>query len=68
MEMFTTHDGMQIFFKHWGSGQALAFHHGWPLSGDDWGNQMLFFLKRGFRKPFPRQMPPRTCNELRYRC
>jgi non-heme chloroperoxidase len=46
---FTTKDGTQIFYKDWGTGQPIVFHHGWPLSGDDWDNQMLFFLARGFR-------------------
>ena len=42
-------DGTQIFYKDWGSGQPIVFHHGWPLSADDWDNQMLFFLEKGFR-------------------
>ncbi len=45
----TTSDGTQIFYKDWGSGQPIAFHHGWPLSSDDWDAQMLFFLHKGFR-------------------
>jgi non-heme chloroperoxidase len=45
----TTRDGTEIFYKDWGSGQPIVFHHGWPLSADDWDNQMLFFLKNGFR-------------------
>jgi non-heme chloroperoxidase len=45
----TTQDGAQIFFKDWGSGQPIVFHHGWPLSSDDWDAQMLFFLAKGFR-------------------
>lgn len=49
MNTITTKDGAQIFFKDWGSGQPIVFHHGWPLSGDDWDNQMLFFLGKGFR-------------------
>lgn len=49
MTYFTTKDGTQIFYKDWGSGQPVVFHHGWPLSSDDWDNQMLFFLERGFR-------------------
>lgn len=49
MNMITTRDGTQIFYKDWGSGQPIVFHHGWPLSGDDWDNQMLFFLSKGFR-------------------
>ncbi|MGC2776710.1 MAG: alpha/beta hydrolase [Bradyrhizobium sp.] len=45
----TTSDGTQIFYKDWGSGQPIVFHHGWPLSSDDWDTQMLFFLDKGFR-------------------
>ena len=49
MGTITTKDGTQIFYKDWGSGQPIVFHHGWPLSADDWDNQMLFFLDRGYR-------------------
>jgi non-heme chloroperoxidase len=49
MSSITTKDGTQIFYKDWGSGQPLVFHHGWPLSGDDWDTQMLFFLSKGYR-------------------
>jgi non-heme chloroperoxidase len=45
----TTSDGTEIFFKDWGSGPAIVFSHGWPLSADDWDTQMLFFLEHGFR-------------------
>jgi non-heme chloroperoxidase len=45
----TTRDGIEIFYKDWGSGQPIVFSHGWPLSSDDWDNQMLFFLQRGYR-------------------
>ena len=45
----TTDDGTQIFYKDWGSGQPIVFHHGWPLSSDDWDAQMLFFLAKGYR-------------------
>jgi non-heme chloroperoxidase len=47
----TTKDGVEIFFKDWGpkSAQPIVFHHGWPLSSDDWDAQMLFFLAQGFR-------------------
>ncbi|PRA78696.1 alpha/beta hydrolase [Ochrobactrum sp. MYb29] len=46
-----TKDGVAIFFKDWGpkDAQPIVFHHGWPLSGDDWDNQMLFFLAKGYR-------------------
>ncbi|MER9757542.1 alpha/beta hydrolase [Mesorhizobium sp. M0166] len=49
MSTFTTHDGTEIFYKDWGKGQPIVFHHGWPLSADDWDNQMLFFLEKGYR-------------------
>lgn len=49
MSTITTADGTQIFYKDWGSGQPIVFHHGWPLSADDWDNQMLFFLQKGYR-------------------
>jgi non-heme chloroperoxidase len=45
----TTKDGTEIFYKDWGTGQPIVFHHGWPLSADDWDNQMLFFLEKGYR-------------------
>ena len=46
---FTTKDGTQIFYKDWGQGQPIVFHHGWPLSSDDWDSQMLFFPQHGYR-------------------
>lgn len=51
MPTITTSDGTEIFFKDWGArdAQPIVFHHGWPLSADDWDNQMLFFLGEGFR-------------------
>ncbi len=51
MGYVTTADGTEIFFKDWGprDAQAIVFHHGWPLSSDDWDTQMLFFLEKGFR-------------------
>ena len=49
MNTITTKDGTEIFFKDWGSGQPIVFHHGWPLSGDDWDTQMLFFVEKGYR-------------------
>lgn len=49
MSTITTKDGTQIYYKDWGEGQPLVFSHGWPLSADDWDNQMLFFQSKGFR-------------------
>ena len=49
MSILSTGDGTQIFYKDWGSGQPIVFSHGWPLSSDDWDNQMLFFLSHGYR-------------------
>ncbi len=49
MSTFTTKDGVQIYYKDWGGGQPIVFHHGWPLSSDDWDAQMLFFLAHGYR-------------------
>lgn len=49
MPMITSNDGVEIFYKDWGSGQPIVFSHGWPLSGDDWDTQMLFFARRGYR-------------------
>ena len=49
MGTFTTDDSTEIFYKDWGSGPPIVFHHGWPLSADDWDNQMMFFLGKGFR-------------------
>jgi pimeloyl-ACP methyl ester carboxylesterase len=49
MPTIRTRDGVEIFYKDWGSGQPIVFSHGWPLSADDWDNQMMFFLGRGYR-------------------
>ncbi len=49
MSKITTKDGTEIFYKDWGLGQPVVFHHGWPLSADDWDAQMLFFLEHGYR-------------------
>ncbi|PKF33506.1 alpha/beta fold hydrolase [Acinetobacter proteolyticus] len=51
MAYVTTKDGVDIFYKDWGprDAQVLFFHHGWPLSSDDWDAQLLFFLNEGFR-------------------
>ena len=51
MSKITVKDGTEIFYKDWGPKTAtpIVFHHGWPLSADDWDNQMLFFLAAGYR-------------------
>jgi non-heme chloroperoxidase len=51
MAFITTQDDTEIFYKDWGprDAQPIVFHHGWPLSADDWDNQMLFFLAKGYR-------------------
>ncbi len=50
MSTITTNDGTRIFYKDWGpkDAQAIVFHHGWPLSADDWDNQMMFFRDKAF--------------------
>lgn len=51
MNTITTKDGVQIFYKDWGprTAQPIVFHHGWPLSSDDWDTQMLYFAGQGYR-------------------
>src|ERR1700748_2693530 len=49
MSTIKTRDGVEIFYKDWGSGQPIVFSHGWPLSSDDWDANMMFFLGKGFR-------------------
>ena len=49
MPIVITPDDVEIFYKDWGQGQPIVFSHGWPLSADDWDNQMLFFLAQGYR-------------------
>jgi len=49
MSTIKTQDGTEIFYKDWGKGQPIVFSHGWPLTGDDWDGQMLYFLDKGFR-------------------
>ena len=51
MSTITTQDGVEIFYKDWApkNAQPLVFHHGWPLSADDWDTQMLYFLGQGYR-------------------
>jgi len=49
MSTIKVKDGTEICYKDWGTGQPIVFHHGWPLSGDDWDGQMMFFLEKGYR-------------------
>lgn len=49
MPTLTLKDGTEIYYKDWGTGQPVVFHHGWPLSCDDWDAQMIFFLNQGYR-------------------
>jgi non-heme chloroperoxidase len=51
MSTITTHEGVEIFYKDWGpkNAQPIVFHHGWPLSADDWDVQMLYFVDKGYR-------------------
>jgi non-heme chloroperoxidase len=49
MPTIKTNDGAEIFYKDWGHGQPVVFHHGWPLSADDWDTQMLFFVQHCYR-------------------
>ena len=59
MSTITTKDGVEIFYKDWGQGQPIVFHHGWPLSSDDWDTQMLFFVRQGLSRRRPRPPRPR---------
>ncbi|MCA8896834.1 MAG: alpha/beta hydrolase [Amphiplicatus sp.] len=51
MNFITTKDGVKIFYKDWGprNAQPLVFHHGWPLTADEWDSQLLFFIDKGYR-------------------
>lgn len=49
MSSITTKDGVEIYYKDWGSGQPIVFSHGWPLSADAWDGQMLFLAQQGYR-------------------
>ena len=44
-------ENLDIYYKDWGSGQSIVFSHGWPLSADDWGPQMRFFLSNSLQSP-----------------
>jgi len=70
MGTITVKDGTNIFYKEWGTGQPIVFHHGWPLSGDDWDAQMMFFAQKGFRvvahdrRGHGRSSPSATGNDM----
>ena len=70
MNTITVKDGTEIFYKEWGKGQPIVFHHGWPLSGDDWDTQMMFFSQQGFRvvahdrRGHGRSSPAATGNDM----
>ncbi len=70
MGTITVKDGTSIFYKSWGEGQPIMFHHGWPLSGDDWDTQMMFFAAEGFRvvahdrRGHGRSSPSATGNDM----
>lgn len=49
MPFVTATDGVEIFYKDWGTGQPIVFSHGWPLWSDDWDAQLMFFVQHGFR-------------------
>ena len=70
MTTITVKDGTEIFYKEWGTGQPIVFHHGWPLSGDDWDAQMMYFSAKGFRviahdrRGHGRSSPASTGNDM----
>src|ERR1700739_2799574 len=49
MSILKLRDGTELFYKDWGTGQPIVFHHGWPLSADDWDAQLIFFREKGYR-------------------
>lgn len=70
MSTIKVKDGTEIFYKEWGTGQPIVFHHGWPLSGDDWDTQMMYFSAMGFRvvahdrRGHGRSSPSATGNDM----
>lgn len=70
MSTIKVKDGTEIFYKDWGIGQPIVFHHGWPLSGDDWDTQMMYFAERGYRviahdrRGHGRSSPSATGNDM----
>jgi pimeloyl-ACP methyl ester carboxylesterase len=62
MPAVTTQDGTEIFYKDWGKGEPIFFHHGWPLSADDWDAQMMFFPEQGLSSHSPRSPWPWPVN------
>jgi non-heme chloroperoxidase len=66
MSTVTTKDGVDIFYKDWGTGQPIVFSHGWPLSADDWDAQMIYFLHKGYRV-IARPARPRPIGAGRHR-
>lgn len=74
MPAIKTKDGIEIYYKDWGSGQPIVFSHGWPLSADDWDAQMMFFLNHGYRviahdrrgHGRSSQTAPRICRSRRF--
>jgi len=72
MPTITVKDGTQIHYKDWGLGQPIVFSHGWPLTADDWDNQMLYFGQLGYRviahdRRGLAQSRPGTATRSRYR-
>src|SRR5450756_2872198 len=49
MPFITTTDGVEIFYKDWGTGRPVVFSHGWPLNADAWDNQLELVAANGFR-------------------
>jgi pimeloyl-ACP methyl ester carboxylesterase len=64
MSKIKTDDGTEILFKDWGTGQPIVFHLGWPLSADEWDNQLLFFLEKRPSRRCPRSSRPRSIESV----